>query len=88
MTEVLAFLLMLGCAPNAEVRIDHAIPYAGGYENGIVRVKDINNTSVLVHEIWHNCQEQKYGPIRSDEDHRAREHEAERVQRLWLQYSS
>ncbi len=82
--EALAFLLALGCSPQASIVYDATLDRPGRQQGALVRVRTAD-AGVEVHELWHVCQEQAHGPAWSAEESARREVEARRVEVLWRQ---
>lgn len=82
--EALAFLLALGCSPQASIVYDATLDRPGRQQGALVRVRTAD-AGVEVHELWHVCQEQARGPAWNAEESARREAEARRVEVLWRQ---
>ena len=82
--EALAFLLALGCSPQASIVYDATLDRPSRQQGALVRVRT-TDPGVEAHELWHVCQEQARGPAWSAEESARREVEARRVEVLWRQ---
>jgi len=82
---VLAFLAMLHCVPSAQIVVASGLTIPGYYKAGVVVVRAMND-AVLVHELYHACQERSFGIAKSIGENAAREVEAKAVEVLWTEY--
>ena len=56
MPAILAFLLLWGCIPTANIRINDAAVYPGYYHvEGWIEIRSNTPDYVLVHELAHSC---------------------------------
>ncbi len=84
MIEILLFIGSIGCAPRFEVQDDPTLDRPGRQQGGIVRVRTAD-PGVLVHELWHVCQEAARGVATSTDESARREDEARTVELMWRQ---
>lgn len=82
MIDVLVFLAQLACRPVFEVVHDPALVRVAEQRGPVIRTRTAD-PGVLVHELWHVCQEQAAGPATTDAESARRESEARTVESLW-----
>jgi len=83
-TEVLAFLALFDCHPTYTLVPDPALVRVAEQRGPVVRLRSAD-PAVLVHELWHVCQEQALGLAETQEESARREAEARRVELMWRQ---
>lgn len=84
MIDILTWLAMLGCVPNASVVNDPTLDRPGRQEGAVIRVRT-NDPGVWVHELWHVCQWQRLGEATTRDEWTRREQEAHTVELMWRQ---
>lgn len=82
MREILSFLGSLMCIPHFEIVNDPALQRVAEQRGSVVRTRT-NDPGVIVHELWHVCQEQRLGVATTDAESARREHEARTVELMW-----
>jgi hypothetical protein len=82
MLEILSFLGSLMCAPRFEIVSDPTLLRVAEQRGSIVRTRT-DDPGVIVHELWHVCQEQRLGVAATDAESARREHEARTVELMW-----
>lgn len=86
MSGILAFLLALGCKPVFAIEHAPGLDRPGRQRGALVRVRTTDD-AVLVHELWHVCQEQRLGLSTTGAESARREAEARRVELVWKEYN-
>jgi hypothetical protein len=76
---VLGFLATLNCHPA----VTYEAAERSYFKAGVVYLAPGADSGVLVHELWHACQEQRYGPAKSRLENEAREAEARKIELIW-----
>lgn len=84
MTEVLAFLAIFDCHPVYSLVTDPSLVRVAEQRGPVVRLRTTDR-AVIVHELWHVCQEQALGLAQTDAESARREEEARRIELMWRQ---
>ena len=82
MREILSFLASLMCYPSFEIVSDPGLMRVAEQRGSVVRTRT-SDPGVIVHELWHVCQEQALGVSETDAESARREDEARVVELIW-----
>lgn len=80
---IIAFLLQFNCHPTAAIVEEVRLPSKGAYLTGVVYLRPDADDGVLVHELVHDCQYKRLGPVKGSEDWFRRERQASEIERIW-----
>lgn len=86
MSEVLAFLALFDCHPSFTVVHDPSLIRVAEQRGTVIRTRS-NDPAVLVHELWHVCQEQALGLAQTDAESARREAEARKIEVIWRHHA-
>ena len=82
MREILSFLGSLMCIPHLRSSTIQRCSESQSSAAAHRRTRT-DDPGVIVHELWHVCQEQRLGVATTDAESARREHEARTVELMW-----